>query len=313
MKYLFFTLLLICISLENFAQETISILKDKDSYYEEYYVLKSDKKTKHGSYIKLDRPIYGGLFIESFGSYSQGKKSGYWEAYYPNRNNIKSKGNYNKDGLKEGRWTYFYPETKPLDLFSSDSENGASFQVMWANPTTAQSGNYSNGEKRGVWDYFDEAGFLRQQFDHDSDSLVYSHNADLENIEAGYIGGEFFLKQHLNETFDFPAYLQSSNNTISLNTGMIIFLFTIDEKGKIVNITEIEDTIKNKKIYNRALATTQSLDSKWYPEKKNGTKQASTKTIAFELQVETKHSSFVTDQWSFSNTSNGFKMNITVK
>lgn len=312
MKSLFFALFLICISLDNFAQETISITKDKDSFYEEYTVLKSDKKIKHGNYVKLDRPIYGGLFIESFGNYALGTKDGYWETYYPNSNHIKSKGQY-KNGLKESLWTYYYPETKPLDLSSSASADGASFQVMWANPTVAKTGSYSNGEMRGIWEYFDKAGFLVQRFDHDNDSLLYLHNGDLGNLAAGFIGGEFFLTQYLHETFDFADVLKSSNNTISLNSGIVKFLFTIDEEGRIVDITEIEDTIKNKKIYNKALATTQSLDSKWYPEKKNGIRQAITKTIVFELQVETKHSSSVTDLWSFSSTSNGFKMTIEVK
>ncbi len=312
MKSLLFTFLLIGVSLENFAQETLSIKKDKDSYYEEYEVLRSDKKTMHGGYVKLDKPMYGGLFIESFGNYSMGKKDGYWETYYQNRNNIKSKGQY-KDGMKDSLWIYYYPETKPLELSGAASANGASFQVMWANPTTAMTGIYKDDEMAGIWEYFDKTGFIAQRFDHDNDSLIYLHNADLDNVEAGFIGGEFFLTQYLHETFDFKSLLEANNNKTGLNSGMVIFMFTIDEKGRIIDITELEDTIKNKKIYNKALATTQSLDSKWYPEKKNGIPQASTKTVVFELKVETKHSSLMSDFVSISSTFNGFNMNIKVK
>src|SRR5688572_23061467 len=83
------------------------VLKNGIDFKEEYYVLLSDKKTKHGTYVKYRQPRGQFAIIES-GNYVNGEKNGLWETFYNsvNRklaNSIETKGNY-VNGKKNGVW-----------------------------------------------------------------------------------------------------------------------------------------------------------------------------------------------------------------
>ena len=96
MKVLLIFLLLISLDKTTYGQETILVTKDKDDSYEEYHVLKSDKKIKHGSSLRLSKFMLHGYALESVGYYSHGMRNGYWESYYKNLNNVRDKGYYKK-------------------------------------------------------------------------------------------------------------------------------------------------------------------------------------------------------------------------
>jgi len=91
MKHLSFFLAVYFVGGGVYAQQTVVVTKDKETYYEEYSVLESDKKIEHGSYSRLNKPIIGEYSLHSFGSYVNGQKDGYWEIYYEDNNNIREK------------------------------------------------------------------------------------------------------------------------------------------------------------------------------------------------------------------------------
>lgn len=90
-----------------FGQKTKKIkntVKEQFSKYKEvYYVLKSDKKTKHGRYIKESK--HKGVFEKGF--YKNGVKDSLW-TYYRNGKNqtLKSKGYFLND-KKVGEWNFY--------------------------------------------------------------------------------------------------------------------------------------------------------------------------------------------------------------
>jgi periplasmic protein TonB len=83
-----------------FSQETIQIKNKKTN--EVYFVLKSDKKTKHGKYQKFnsDRKIV------TEGYYKNGKKDSLWIHYQSNGHDLSSKGNYLAE-KKIGVWELY--------------------------------------------------------------------------------------------------------------------------------------------------------------------------------------------------------------
>ena len=295
-----------------YGQQTILITKDRDNYYEEYSVLKSDKKIRHGRCLKLSKPLLGGYSFELVGNYSDGLKDGYWETYYENINNIRDKGFYKND-IMDSIWVYFYPEGIRRNLAEVESDDGLSLQVVNANPIASKTGRYKNGELSGVWEYFDQRGVIYQKFDHDNDSLIFFNNADINNIEAGFIGGEFLLRQHLYDVFDFYGTMSTINSKIALQPTRIVLRFTIDEEGRLSDVTELENTANNKKISARAWETTQSLDALWYPGKNNGIPQITTKTIIFKLDVNVKYETRWTENTTFSGKTKGLNFTIEVE
>jgi antitoxin component YwqK of YwqJK toxin-antitoxin module len=312
MKRTLIILILIIFYECSYGQQIILITKNRDTYYEEYTVLQSDKKIKHGNYTMLKRPLLGTWYsIETIGNYSNGQKDGYWETYYEGDNNIKDKGFY-KNGLRDSVWVFFYREgisRKPTEVHTN---GGVSLQVVGANPVVSKTGKYKGERLVGVWEFFDASGEINQRYDYDRHAMIYLKGQDTINCEAAFIGGDFFLNQYLYDQFDLAGLMKSINTKIDLKTGKIVFKFVIDENGKINGITEVERTINNKKIYVRALESIQSMDSKWYPKRMNQNPQSSQRTITFDLNVEssTTFSTFSND--GSHRTSLGFQLKIKV-
>ncbi len=288
------------------------VIKDKDDFYEEYHVLKLDKKVKHGSYLRLSKFMLHEYALESVGYYSDGMKNGYWESYYKNVNNVRDKGYYKKD-LRDSTWVFYYPEGIKRKLTEVQSKEGISLQVIDSNPVVLKKGKYKNGKVSGIWEYFDPDGALHHKYDHDSDSLYFLNSDNIANIDAGPIEGDFLLHQHLYDTFDLDGLMNMVNTKISLESGKIILSFTIDESGNVNDIREMENTIRVKKISDRAVMATHSLDKKYYSRKENGIPRPTTKTITFDLQVNMTHHSSITDKWFFSNTAKAFSVRIKVE
>jgi protein TonB len=68
---------------------------------EEYYVLKSDKKIKHGPYQRW----VNGKIIET-GSYKNNQKHSVWTKIFPNTESIREQGNYT-DNERTGIWQFY--------------------------------------------------------------------------------------------------------------------------------------------------------------------------------------------------------------
>jgi antitoxin component YwqK of YwqJK toxin-antitoxin module len=291
-KRLIFLALYLLITTKILGQQTTLITKNKDAYFEEYSVLANDKKVKHGSYLKLVKPfwngpLWNGYAIESVGSYDNGKKNGYWEVYFKENNNIKEHGFYKED-LRDSTWLFFYPQGQFNRLVEVKTNEGTSYEIANARPIVCKSGKYSNGTPIGIWEYFNTNASLSQKFDFDTYQLLFLNGIDLKNYETGFIGGDFLLNQHLNDTFDFDALMKTINAKINLKTGKITLRFTIDESGSIKDITEEINTIVNSKFTKRAMQTVQSMNRMWYLKRVDGKPVVTQKTISFELIVNSK-------------------------
>jgi len=268
------------------SQESILITKDKTDYYEEYYVLKSDKKTKNGKYVKFAK-TFGQYSLETVGNYKNGYKEGYWEKYYSVTNNIESKGYY-RNNLEDSIWTFYYPQAESNNLEEVITSKGRTIQVKDSNPILCKSGQYKNGKLIGVWEFFDEQGQLFQKYDFDKRSLCFANGKDINNIEAGFIEGEFLTKQELYKSFNFYNISLSSPSS-----GKVVFEFTIDNQGQIKNIRQLENTIANNIFLGRAKETVKSLNNIFYPKTIDGITQSSTKTITFEIIEKSFYSKFL--------------------
>ena len=273
-----------------YSQETKLVTKDRPEFYEQYYVLQSDKKIKHGNYVKLDR-IIGGYAFHSTGAYVNDQKNGYWELYYPKNNNIRETGFYSND-LRDSVWTRYYLEGKARQLVEVQNEEGSFLTVVDANPVICSKGNYRNDKPAGTWEYYDRYGKLFLKYDYDNARVSFLRDETPENREAGFIGSDVLLDTYLNEVFDFTGLMKTIVSKLDLESGRVEFKFTVDENGGVKDIVAIENTIKNKKVYARALETVQSLNGKYYPKKVNNIAQSSEKTITFELNADywSKHS-----------------------
>jgi len=308
------TLFLIMLYHLTFSQLTNLVTKDKDDYYEEYSVLETDKKVKHGSYIKLKKGFFGGYALMTIGNYANGQKDGYWENYYAKSNNIKEKGYYKND-LRDSIWVLYYPERDSKDLIEVKSNKGISIQVVDANPVVCKSGKYKNDTITGVWQYYDETGQHTHSYDHDSGAVTFmrnQNNQNSENYNAGFIEGEYLFRQYLSEVFDFEGLMNSINTKIHLEPGKLTFKFTINENGLVDDLHCTEQTISNKKMYARATETIQSLNGHLYPKKLNGTYQSEVKTITFALDTESNTSWSNSGRVRSSETSMNFYLKISM-
>jgi antitoxin component YwqK of YwqJK toxin-antitoxin module len=276
------------------SQQTVLVTKNKNDYLEEYSVLAKDKKVKHGSYLKLIKPfwngpLWNGYAIESVGSYNNGKKTGSWEVYFKENNNIKERGFYKND-LRDSTWLFFYRQGKFNRLVEVTTTEGTSYEIANARPVVCKSGKFSNGVPIGIWEYFNTKASLSQKFDFDKYELLFLENSDLTNYETGFMGGEFLLNQYLYDAFDFDGLMKTINAKVNLKTGKITIQFTIDENGLIKDITEEINTITNGRFTKRALQTIESMNKMWYSKRVDGKPIASQKTVSFELSVNSETS-----------------------
>ena len=71
-------------------------------YFEEYQVLQSDKKIKHGSYAKIS---YNKEALET-GFYKNNLRDSTWTEYYNNSTALRSRGNY-RNNERTGIWEFY--------------------------------------------------------------------------------------------------------------------------------------------------------------------------------------------------------------
>jgi antitoxin component YwqK of YwqJK toxin-antitoxin module len=314
MKQILIFICALFFSTEIYSQETVLVTKKKVSRpnelgsIEEFHVLKSNKKIKHGSYVKLNQTFIGNA-LHSSGSYSNGKKNGLWQTYYTGTNNIKEKGFY-KDNIPDSIWQYFYPENGYKELIEVPSSEGIStLEIQNVNPVMRKFGVYRKGKLAGIWEYFDTIETTVLKFDHSTREAIFIQGQTIENHKAGYLGSDFDLYQHLYDTLDFNRLMGSIQNWSNQNPGKLVFTFSIDGKGSINDILCTTKTIENKKIYTRALEVIKSLNGSFYPRKVNGIYQLDTKTITFDLLVH-KNESY---RMSATESSSSLKMNFYMK
>lgn len=97
-----------------FGQKTKKV--NNNDTYEEYYVLKSDKSVKHGSYKKFD---YNGTTLIN-GCYKNAVKDSIWE-FYDNKSELQQKYDFSKNELVYNKISGFAMKMKFEVMDNSDS------------------------------------------------------------------------------------------------------------------------------------------------------------------------------------------------
>lgn len=202
------------------GQDTKFIQKQKYGTIEEYYVLKKDKKIKHGQYIKYKTHMFGGqiVVIES-GNYNNGLKDDIWEIYHDQLfskntwNKLKAKGVY-VQGKKNGLWKYYYPDTTDIPLnISHVAKDSTVLHLSHEGTRLKQVGLYISDEKYGVWSFFDYNGNLIQKYNYSTKKLLLDNSIKDSsqynlNRRAIFIGGISTLINNFTGDKYFTSYPQ---------------------------------------------------------------------------------------------------------
>ncbi|MEP2772497.1 MAG: hypothetical protein ABJH05_10125 [Fulvivirga sp.] len=179
-----------------FGQETKRKRKLKGKQLEHYYVLKKNKKVKHGQYLRFQLDILDNKTLIESGSFNHGKKSGKWYLL-DHVGALKHEGSY-QNGLKQGLWIYYYkPDYTDQELFNSHfnsqegrvivGENGK-ITIIKEGLKISSTGVYHQGNKIGIWNYYSSDSLIHK-YDHTLNKLKYSLLPDSLNTKFPYLGG----------------------------------------------------------------------------------------------------------------------------
>jgi len=263
-------LYLVLISLLVNAQETEFVENIIDTYTaEEYYVLKSDKSIKHGSYVKFWTKYSGTRILES-GSYDRGQKTGTWMYFYKagfrGVHYTRERGQY-VNGKKNGLWIQYYMDSvfsiKKKEAFEQQKDS----LVIDINqePRRIQlAGAYLNDKRIGEWTSFDPRGNLIQKYNFSKKALIFDKTVKdtllyNKNRAASFIGGQSLLIGFLLGEFD-PA---TALILIKDSTTMIISAI-INKDGHLDGY-KIQKSSKFKGVDNELIRVVNLTDMNWIP------------------------------------------------
>jgi hypothetical protein len=181
------------------SQETVWKMKHAGLSNEEYYVLKSDKKIKHGSYVKYSVGAFNKVIINQTGQYYQNQKDSIWKRFYYNE--IEEELTYCK-GKLEGKYSLFYIDTTCSSInYNMKKQAGFKRDTLIVdlnkeNVRNRITGNYHDDRKVGIWNYYypDEEIFF--QFNYNDSMVIYDKRDSLFNVK---------INEPLN--FSKPVYL----------------------------------------------------------------------------------------------------------
>ena len=288
---LFTTLIFIIAHLDLLGQETKFVLKEGQGFTEEYDVLKSDKKVKHGTYVKYRKPFGQYVIIES-GGYQNGEKHGQWEIFYNETsrkiwNSIKEKGNY-VNGKKNGLWTYYYLDTTAnnTNVEKSGTNNlskSVSVSIDQKNEKLRQAGMFLNDKRVAEWVSFDYKGEVFQRYNFSKSKLIYeksitdsvSYNTNRKPL---FIGSHPCLTYFISNNVDFAQIL----NKVDRDSTYATINFTINEQGKTQDI-EIITNYENKPFKDEMQRLISQTDSYWLPGLKDGLKIPQPYKIRYDI------------------------------
>ena len=261
MRLLIFINFIVFCSLTN-AQELKKVTKTYKGFGEIYYVLKENKSIKHGQYLKYHESmdLYNKA-IDSYGKYDQNKKIGVWlycDVNHP-MNPLITLGSYAQN-KRDGEWIFFYSpilkDTSVLSLLGYNnrltkvilpSKGKEEFQISLdtAGIKVASIGNYQNGKKVGIWNYYSRDGKLVSKIDFSSNNIVYN------NLTANYdqLNGinrfKELVHQSATETTKESFFTQNSYVAFEIiTTGDSICVNRIKTFGSEPFAKTIEDYIK---------------------------------------------------------------------
>ncbi len=235
MRILLSLVLIVCLSINPYAQELKLKRKRKGSVIEEYQVLKSNKSIMQGFYIKfLESPFMGPPIIKEVGLYDSGQKTGNWY-FINNLGDLYSEGMY-QNGSMQGLWFTYYTDSS-ANLVSAFSRNNLkSFElspngIIKVNRELLQvssKGVYENDVKIGAWNYYSRDGELIHKFDHTRKFMIYPDTLVNTTLYWG--------RPHLENILTFHLYI----NTFKFKDkkpGKMLVHFDVSKQGTIQNVT----------------------------------------------------------------------------
>ncbi|NJK98257.1 MAG: hypothetical protein HC905_28100 [Bacteroidales bacterium] len=269
----------------SFSQTTTLVIKEKGETYEEYFVLTSDRKIKHGSYVNYTVSLFWKIFINETGNYFFNEKDSIWTIYQNNQ--VIEKTTYNK-GKLHGQYSSYYPDSLNWVMDKSLKNNRGlkndSLQLYLIEPTVRSQivGNYFDNMKTGIWSYYNPNGDLIFQYNYNDSAIVFcNENSTSLSIkkndlsESTYLGGgkngliieiipliaEYYMKT-TDYTFQFSKPIinySGSNERIALNfvynkefiksldSSILCFSFHINKQGKLQNLEVLESPFQRGK------------------------------------------------------------------
>lgn len=278
MKYLLFCLTL-CSSVLA-AQETRLITKDSAGIAEEYYVLTSNEKILHGTYVKYK---HSNLFasqsitVLEAGSYKNGLKDGEWQYFHKGpfvtrKNRLWQQGSYVL-GRKNGVWKEYYADTIQANT-QYDVGNSASVDVVIDHDKLSlfQVGSYLNDRRVGEWVAFSEKGEIIQRYNVSrslllKDEFMPDSTQLSENRPAIYFGGKQFLRRQL--MMSLGEYLAPMFDRVK-DVAIVKVVLQIDEKGNLVQWA-IQESNTKPPVNDAILKSLELLNkTNWIPALENG-------------------------------------------
>lgn len=169
---------LVSITVNAFAQKKKKIKnKISSSEYEIYYVLKSDKKIKDGTY-----ELYESNSLKTSGFYKENQKDSLWTDFKYSGEKI-TQGMY-LNNQKIGVWT---------DYYSKDKKE---FPIA--------QGEYLNGKRINVWNFNNNKGELIQQFDF-NEMILTNVDTSEKRRQPSIFGGKYDGLVYLDKVAEYKS------------------------------------------------------------------------------------------------------------
>ena len=196
-----------------FSQKTIEVISSRDQKIEIYYVLETDRKTKHGNYLLTwDANLYKSIIEE--GTYKNNSKEGVWKTYHP------FKGKYDKNDMR----------VQYLTTYKNNKKDGL-FVEFGYDRDTIEVGEFLENKRAGVWKKYKD-GKLVGKYD------FTNKNNLIDKIEIKKQGSyrlPSLLKDNLN-VYLINNFKPVNHKKIKRLFGIIEATMTIDKYGSVGNV-----------------------------------------------------------------------------
>ena len=270
----------------------VQVQKYSPREVEEFYELKTDKNVRHGTYVRYMPQPFNGMVLFETGSYDHGRKEGEWRMYSQDKPwSIVSRGTYHA-GEQDGIWTYYQllvsPASAALAVNSFTPKPGS---PVYINDTTAivqAQGLYAQGDRVGIWTYFDRQKQVVQKTNHFTNQLVYwrpAPDALVSSIAATadhpvlYAGGKGQLQVEILFVMGWRFAFEFDKSKSAE------FIYQIDAMGKQLAVVPAEAAglTRYHKLLLQALAKVPSL---WVPQVVDGKSAPGQYRVKISIEVE---------------------------
>ena len=259
---------------------------------EEFSELKTGKNIRQGAYVRYDPIVGQGLALFETGNYNHGHKEGEWRTYSRDEPwTITSVGNYHADE-KDGVWRYYHRFVSfPKAARAINSSTPAGGRPAYINDTTAilqAQGMYAQGQRVGVWIYFNRKKQVIQKIDHFTNRLIYwwpnqdslgSSIAATADHPLLYIGGKEQLQAEILSVVGWRiAFTFDKSKSAE-------FIYQIDATGKQTAIVpaDVKGDTRFQKLVLPSLAKVPPL---WLPQIASGKPVPAEYRVKIIIEVE---------------------------